>query len=179
MQNNVNRGDLIIIGKGVKLNNVTIEITGNHNTLIINDNSVIAEKGKILIKDFNNTVQIGRNADIRGVFIASSDINTKIDIGDNALISSQVVIRSSDVHSIIDAKGIKINHGKDVFIGNYVWIGYGSTILKGTVVNSNSVVGSQTLLSNIKIPSGSVVAGHSGKIIKSNISWRKERINEN
>ena len=66
-----------------------------------------------------------------------------------------------------------------MIIGDSVWIGYGSTILKGSIIGDNSVIGSQTLVSNMSIPSGSVVGGCPGKIIKSNISWRKERIYEN
>ena len=57
------------------------------------------------------------------------------------MVSKDVSIRTGDSHSIIDLKTKKrINFGKDVVIGNHVWLGLNTSILKGVRIGNNSIV---------------------------------------
>lgn len=166
----------IKINKGCFLRNVNIKISGNNHSIIFEEGSSINEYGRIIIEDEGNELIVGEGTQINGCFLTLRDDKTKILIGKNCLFSAQVVIRTSDAHSITDQKGNRINPGKNVEINDHVWIGYGATILKGCHIGNDCVIGSNAVVGNQNIPSNSVVAGNPGKIVKSEISWDVNRI---
>lgn len=169
----------IIIGSDVVLKNTTIRVSGINNHLIIGDGVFFVEGGTIKLEDEGNTINIERGSSFINAFIAASDYNTEITFGENCMISNQVVIRNSDVHSILNAEGQRINYGRSTHIGNHVWVGYGATILKGAVIGDNSIVGSQAVVPGRDFPEGVVIAGNPAKVLKECVNWRGERIKPN
>lgn len=166
----------LIIEKGVSLNRVSIKIDGSKNSLIIRSGVKIGECGKFIIEDENCFCVIGENTYIGSSFIAVRDNKTSVIIGKNCLFSSGITIRTSDAHSIMDMNENRINPGADVIIDNHVWIGYNATILKGCKIGRDSVVGTNSVCTNLTIPPNSVVAGVPAKIIRSNINWDIKRL---
>lgn len=167
----------LIIEKKVVLKNVHFEITGYSNTIIIKEGTVFGEGGRFRIEDANNKIEIGRDVAVSEAFIAASDFNTKITIGDNCLLSAKIIMRTSDGHSILDSDNKRINPGDDIEIGEHVWIGYGVTILKGSRIGENSIIGTEAIISGKPIPAGSIAVGI-GKVVKSGVNWCKERLDE-
>lgn len=163
-------GHKIIIAKNCLLKNVRIDITGNNHTLLIDENCRFIESGRIRMSEENGLISIGKNLETSNVFLTTGENNTSIQIGDDCLFSANIVIRSSDGHSIIDSESRRINMGGNVIIEDRVWLGYGVTILKGAHIGSDSVVGTQSLVSK-RFPSHSLLAGIPAKIIKTDISW--------
>lgn len=107
-------------------------------------------------------VSIGKNTMIsRGAKIDTH--RGKVIIGDNCLITHGVVILSHDGAS----RMIDINDfgNGEVNIGNNVFIGVNSVILKGTTIGDNSVIGAGSVV-NCDIPKNSVAVGNPVKIIK-------------
>ena len=155
----------IEINKDVKLNNVRITITGNGHTLIIGRGTIWTEWGWIRMEDENNSIFIGENGDFRGCFFTCSDKNTKINIGQECLFSANVVIRTSDSHSVISESGTRINPGKNVEIGRHVWIGNNAIILKGSNIGENSIIGTMAVVGGKMIPAGSIAVGNPAKIV--------------
>lgn len=169
-------GHKIHIGKGCVLRNTRIEIAGENHTFVIGENTKFYDSGRIRMGDSHGVISIGRNLAVSDIFLTTADVNNKITIGDDCLISAKVIVRGSDGHSIIDdSTGRRINPAKDVTIGDRVWIGYGVTILKGSVIGDDSVIGTNALVSG-NIPAHSVAVGFPAKVIKENISWKEERI---
>ncbi|MDE6483965.1 MAG: acyltransferase [Duncaniella sp.] len=167
----------IIIEKGVVLRNVIISIKGRNNLLKIKSGSEISESGRIRMEDRGGMISIGKNLRASDLFLTTADDNTTIEMGDDCLVSAKVIIRTSDSHSIIDDNtGMRINQAKDVRIGNRVWIGYGVTILKGSVIGDDSIVGTNAVVTGISVPPHSLVAGMPAKVIKENVSWNAERL---
>lgn len=89
-----------------------------------------------------------------------------IEIGDDVIISENVIIRDSDNHSI----GKKVS--APIKIGNHVWIGMGAMILKGVNIGDGSVIAAGAVVTG-DVPSGSLVAGVPAKVIRSDIDWRE------
>ena len=170
------KNNSIIIDQGVKLNNVNITITGRNNKLIFHKNVVFHEKGRIKLEDDNNLIEIGENTDFVSCFFAISDYNSKVIIGKDSMLSGEIIIRNSDVHSILNNENKRINPGRDVIIGDRVWIGYGANILKGSFIENDAIIGNQSVVSGQHIPSGNIAVGNPAKIVKQNIHWCKERI---
>lgn len=178
---NINgNGHRIEFKKGCILRNVQIQINGQNHKLVIGERTQFLNSGRIRMEDKNTSILLGDNIEVSNAFLTTSDNNTQITIGNNCLLSANIIIRSSDGHSIIDTfSGERINMGKDVKIGNNVWVGYGVTILKGSEIEDYSVIGSESVVSGIHVPSHSIIAGVPAKIIRNNIEWKYERIQKN
>jgi acetyltransferase-like isoleucine patch superfamily enzyme len=79
--------------------------------------------------------------------------------------------------SIIDnGTGQRINLGKDIIIGDRVWVCEKVHILKGANIGSDSVIGTCSVVTKGNYLNNSLLAGNPAKIRKSNISWLAERI---
>lgn len=94
------------------------------------------------------------------------------------MFSAQIVIRNSDAHSILNKEGKRINNAKDTIIGNRVWVAYGATILKGSLIEDDCIIGSQSVIAGLHMPQGSIAAGNPAKIVKENIKWDKQRFKD-
>lgn len=75
----------------------------------------------------------------------------------------------TDFHNIVldDEKNIET---KLIKVGNNIWIGSKSTIIKGVTIGDVSVVASNSLVTK-DVPESCIVAGNTARIIKRNIKW--------
>ncbi len=166
----------VYIEKGCCLYKTEIEITGKNNTLILHKGVRMVEGGRIRIEDKDNLVEVGEDTQLINVFLSSCDVGTKLSIGKNSLFSSDVIVRTSDSHSIIDENGMRINNGADVYIGDHVWICNGARILKGSSIGSNSIVGSNSLVAGQTIQDNELAVGNPSRVVKRNVNWSQRRI---
>ena len=92
----------------------------------------------------------------------------EVSIGNQCVISENVVIRDSDNHTIIS----KNNHNNTapVIIEDHVWIGMNVTILKGVHIGHDTVIAANSLV-NKDIPPHSLAAGIPAKVVRTNIYW--------
>ena len=90
--------------------------------------------------------------------------------GNNSIISWDCLILDTDFHRIYKDGNI-INENKLIEIGNHVWIGAKSTILKGTKIADGSVIGAGSLCTGLLSDEKSIYAGQPAKLIKKNIIW--------
>ncbi len=72
-----------------------------------------------------------------------------ISIGHDVMIARNVVLYDSDFHAILDEKGNQINESEGVSIGEHVWIGTNSMILKGVKIGANSIIGAGTIVKSM------------------------------
>lgn len=79
----------------------------------------------------------------------------------------------SDTYSIYDSKNsnLKINPDKEVRIDDKVWIGCRVTILKGTHLPSNCVVGATSFVSGRNFEPNSLIVGSPAKSVKHISGW--------
>lgn len=96
----------------------------------------------------------------------------KIHIGKNAQISIDILMRTSDGHSLFNSEEkYPYNKPKDIIIGDNVWLGSRVVLLKGTHLPNNSVVGACSVVNKKFTEENIVIAGNPAKIIKRNTSW--------
>lgn len=163
----VQGNSMLVIENGCRIRNAIIVLNGNNNRVILGEN--VCFSGKIELFGDGNEIKIGNNTRINSAdFIVHN--GTKLEIGKNCLFSSNIDVRTTDSHIILNADGGRINPDKNVFIGNYVWIGRMVSILKGSQIDDGSVIGSMSLVSGF-IPKEVLAAGVPAKIIKENITW--------
>lgn len=153
-----------------------IEVRGRDHLLIFRKGVKFYDGGRVKLEDERNVIDIGENSDFVDCFFAVSDYDNKVIVGKDCMFSNQIVIRTSDVHSILNTQGKRTNCGRDVIIGDRVWVAYGATILKGTNIGDDSIIGTQSVVAGLQVPAGSVVAGNPAKIVKQGIHWCRERL---
>jgi acetyltransferase-like isoleucine patch superfamily enzyme len=108
-------------------------------------------------------------------FVHSTALNmpepSTIIIGHGCLFGTETAIFTSDYHSILEmGSGRRLNHARDVVVGPQVWMGVRATILKGTRIGPQSVIGFGAVVSG-EIPANCVAAGNPARIVKRNVRW--------
>lgn len=160
----------IKIGKNFKFIGGVLLIKKN-STFIVGDN--VTMMGRIVIED-NSKLFVGNNLSCtNGDLIIRSHESNSIIIGDDCLFADPAIY-NSDYHKIISKKDNKIlNPGKDVIIGNHVWLALRSMILKGSNIGNGSVVASNSVVTEGNYEDNVILAGQPAKIIKKDIYWEK------
>ena len=101
--------------------------------------------GGVLIGIYNAdaVVSIGTDVCIGANFII--DCQKSITIGENTMFGPNVFITDHD-HDYSSENWRDEYKSEDVVIGNNVWVGANVTILKGTKIGDNSVIGAGSIL---------------------------------
>lgn len=164
----------VCIDEGARLQNVTFHLCGTNAKVHIGSYCVI-NNAEFWIEDNACEIIVGDNTYIGGVHLAATGINKKILIGKDCMFSSGIVVRTGDSHSIINVdNNEKINPEQDVVIDAHVWIAQNVTILKGSHISKDSVVGCGAIVSD-SFEQNSLIVGVPAKSIKKGISWSTKR----
>lgn len=104
-----------------------------------------------------------------------------ISIGANCMIGGGVTIVDSDFHSMNPIhwntpKDEELMKSKDVIIGENVFIGMNSIILKGVTIGDNSILAAGSVLHS-DVPTGEVWGGNPAKYISKNKFYKSVSVN--
>jgi len=97
--------------------------------------------------------------------------NKKIQFGNKNLISWDNLFMDTDQHIIRDFDGRIINEDKSIILEDNVWVGCGCTIMKGSEVAKNSIIGAGTLLRGKFKKENVIIAGNPGVIVREGMTW--------
>ena len=179
--------NIIKIGKGAKIrknfaingyiDNSVIEI--GENFYCVNESFRVGQKHPNFGKIDNVKIKIGANTSWETGQLVTYNSNSYVDIGDDCMFAGDVMLFNTDAHPVF-AKGTKdvINKVKGIKIGNHVWLGMKTTVLKNSEVPNNSIVGWGTVFSGTFGGGGETheycaFGGNPAKIIKRNVDWDK------
>lgn len=165
-------------GKKIKIDGKVFVRSQLPNTIIIGDNFTLNSRpGSNLVGVTNyasfqslgkGTIHIGNNCGFTSTVLSA---RTSITIGDNVKIGGNTRIYDHDYHSLNylerrnskdDSNGCKT---ASVEIGDDVFIGANSTILKGVKIGARTIIGTGSVVSLKEIPEDSIVAGNPAKLI--------------
>lgn len=117
----------------------------------------------ILSDGRNSKIIIGNNCRINGAYLHAK---SEIKIGDNCLFASGTHIIDSNGHKLNSLDRTKgMDEPEPITIGNNVWIGLNSIILKGTTIGDNCVIAAGSIVKG-NYPSDCLIGGVPAKIIK-------------
>jgi acetyltransferase-like isoleucine patch superfamily enzyme len=91
----------------------------------------------------------------------------EIRIGEGVIIAHNVFIRDSDSHQLVGNR----EPTQPIIIGDHVWIGLNSVVLKGVTIGSGSVIAAGSVVTR-SIPEKCLAAGNPAKVIRENINWK-------
>lgn len=104
------------------------------------------------------------------VLIAAKHIR----LGQDVMIARNVVIYDSDYHSMLNPQHKTINQDKPIYIGDHVWLTTNVTVLKGTVIGRNCLIGANTVLHG-QIPCNTLCKMSSTLELQENYgSWNRQ-----
>lgn len=92
---------------------------------------------------------------------------TEVHIGKDTAIAEEVIIRDSDNHAIV---GSNRPMAAPIHIGDHVWIGMRSMILKGVTIGNGAVVAAGSVVVE-DVPAHTLVAGVPATVRRDNVSW--------
>lgn len=171
------KGNNRIIGNSTFLNSTVFHIIGNYNTIKIGSNCSIGKDCSFWIEGNNISIEIGDYTSFTHTcHFCAQENNTNIKVGEDCMFSNNIIVRTSDSHSIINLNtNDRINHARNVVIGKHVWIAPQSIIMKGAIIGDGTIVGSRTLVTKT-VPENCLAVGAPAKVVKTNVSWSREDI---
>lgn len=165
-------GNIFICNGNLLLENCKIRFTGSNSLIYIDENNYPISLNMRVGND--SVIYIGKDSYINRTSHLYATERKNIIIGNELLLSFDTYFRTADAHTIYDCKTKKrINSSKSILIGDRVWIGQQSLILKGTNIGSGSIIGGHSVISNKNVQSNSLYAGNPAKKNKRKcILWR-------
>lgn len=168
------KNNRVIFGEHVLIGDCEIRLDGENNLIEIGDH-VRFKSGKIYLRHTSGQhIRIGAGTTVEGAYLLVDEA-ASITIGADCMFSTNIQIRTGDKHSILDADtGERINCARDINIADRVWLGRSVQVLKGTVLKSETVVGTCSLVSGSFDEGHCVLAGVPARIIRRGIRWDRE-----
>ena len=171
----VGENNTIEIAEGTVVKNVHFYVRGSGCHIEIGKDCYLGEGTRLHIEDSYTRLEIGMGTTVGEALFAVTEPQSKMIIGSECMIAHDIEIRTGDSHSILDVEtGERLNKAKDVFIGDHVWVGAYAKILKGVTIQKGSIVALGAIVTK-NIPENSIVAGNPAKLVKSGVSWCRER----
>lgn len=94
----------------------------------------------------------------------------EITFGRNVLISWENLFMDTDFHYVEQNTAI-INPPEKIVVGNHVWIGCRCTILKGSVLPDNCIVGAGSFINKHIKGEHVIIGGSPAKVLKTDVDW--------
>lgn len=159
----------------IKFKNTEIEINGNENVFKIKKPARVVKNCYFCLGGLAEVYideACGLNMGLYAIINNNFKNKHKLTIGKGVFIGKDVIIRTSDGHTIIDPEtGLAINEPLDIEIGDNVWIGARNMILKGSKIPNGTIVGAQSVVNKKFEDPNVLIAGNPAKIIKNNVLW--------
>ena len=189
-------------GKSVRsVKGLNVEFAGSNSTVIIHTPILKFKDSKIFLRSNckveigysqheakkldarllgdNQQLKIGNNFSCTNscLILFSKEENISIEVGNDCMFASNIVLRPSDGHTIANkTTGEVLNYGKDIKIKDNVWIAMNSTVLKGVTIEKGCVIGTGSIVTKPCTEENAIYVGSPARKIKSNIIWDRDAI---
>lgn len=157
-------------GVSLEKKNFFIRIDDNAKIKLTGENVTFARGGSIRISSGGKLV-IGSNVavNVGGAFF----INTDCHIGNDCMMGWNTTLFDTNGHVVYNTlTNEELPETKPIVIGNHVWIGAESVILKGSHIGDNSIVAYKSCVTSKFDEENLVIGGKHAHIIKENTSWK-------
>jgi acetyltransferase-like isoleucine patch superfamily enzyme len=129
------------------------------------NSNMIGVNRKCMLSTHSKTasISIGNNCGFSGTVLGAKE---KIVIGNDVLCGANTLITDFDWHGILPhERKTSSGDSRPIIIGNNVFIGYGTLVLKGVTIGDNSVIGANSVVTK-DIPANVIAGGNPCKVLK-------------
>jgi len=181
-----------ILGPLPAMKDSVIRFNGANNTLICEEGVVLERSSinfykqgsivflgrssnpyKLSVSLYNDNVcYFGRNNYFNGILNVVLSERKHFLVGNDCMFAFGIWVRTADPHLIYRCENkTRINPSKSVFIGDHVWIGQSAFLLKGTKIDSGSIIGAAAVVTGKHVPHNSVWGGSPARQISDGVFW--------
>ena len=126
----------------------------------IGHGSKISVRGKLELGDhFNITAE--------STIVCAKEIR----FGSDCLVSWDVLVMDTDEHPVYNKEGERINEDRPIIVGNHVWIGCKSMLLKGAELPDHTILAAGTALRTAFHGEEQIIGGNPPSILKREVRW--------
>ena len=153
--------------------NYDLGIRGSRNRLVVGAD-VTGRIRAQLVTD-GAALEIGAETTIVDVHFTFHEPR-RITLGRGCMLAARVWMTVSDMHSVIDLEtGERLNPAQDIVVGDRVWLGYDTKVLKGAVIGAGAIIGTGSVVTGV-IPPNCMAAGYPARVLRENVTWRRPLI---
>ncbi len=167
------RGCAVLIGARVRLEaDVFMHPEVTNATLEIGDDCVI--RGLIrFIRGDGGTIRIGPRTTFNDAALTLHE-GAAMTFGADCMLSTDIHMDPSDMHPIYDrASGERLNPPQDIEIGDHVWLGTRTLVLKGVRIGSGTIVGAGSMVTGA-LPENVLAVGSPARVVRENVVWTRD-----
>jgi len=167
------RNNHVVIGEGTVISGGLVELRNHESAVYIGAGCRLAGSFRCRARDTH--IRIGDRTTIMMAYLSLHEAGT-ITIGEDCMLSGDITMDVSDMHSILDVEtGERINPPQDIEIGDHVWLAHGVRIMKGAQIGQHSVIGSRSMVLGV-IPAHSLAVGAPARVVRAGITWDRRRL---
>lgn len=157
---------------------LSLKLQGQNNKINLGQNIQIVQELAIYMcmNGKNRLLSIGDKSSFMQTEIHDYDNDSSVSIGKDCMFALNANVFNTDSHPIFQ-NGKLINKAENCTIGDHVWVGQDAVILKNSLVSDGSIVARRALVSKKFTKKNCILAGVPAKIVKENIEWSNNRIN--
>ncbi len=96
----------------------------------------------------------------------------RVEMGKTVSMARMAYILDDDHHPIYNESGQVINESEEIKIGDNVWLGMKSTVLKGARIGNQCVIGANAVVTS-KIPDNVMIGSAIGRPVMKGIYWHR------
>lgn len=170
----VGTGNVLYVEDGAKLRNTRLRFLGNDSVIHIRKSSRYT---RVIASVFEESVlYLGPGASFTAEARFLPTERKHVIIGRDAMFSSRVTFRTADPH-LVYAVGNhqRVNPSASIWIGDHVWLGEDTLLLKGARVGSGSILAARALITK-SVPSNSTAAGVPARLVGRGIFWTRPSV---
>jgi acetyltransferase-like isoleucine patch superfamily enzyme len=168
-----NGNNRVRIGDGVRASSITGNLTGGAE-LEIGANCSLGHVQVHIVGGAR--LLIGERCSFNGRINLFLHESSTLTIGPNCLFGGDVLITTSDMHSIVDTEtGGRINWAEDIEVSERVWVGAHAAIFKGVRVGAGAVIGAYAVVTS-DVPASCVAAGNPARVVRRDATWQPQLI---
>lgn len=128
---------------------------------------------------YQSTLELLNDAELRSGYFTMNSNSTivaanKMTLGQDVMISRNVIVYDSDFHSILSENDICANKNKEVVIGDHVWLAANTMVLKNSKIGNGTIISAGSIV-RTTISSDSIYNCNSSEPIKKlNGKWIRD-----
>ena len=163
--------NVVRIGAGARLHDLRIRIQGDGNRIVLGERVAFVQWGILRLEGDANELSIGADSTVEAATLGVMEA-TALRIGSGCLLAWQVEIRTGDSHRIFDREsGERINPSQSVSIGERVWLGKRSVVLKNVSIADGVIIGAGGMVTRSIGEENAVAVGNPARVVRHGVRW--------